>query len=113
MGSGALLLAEERTWAAPGAVVGYFPVDARTPHGAFGGPGAHAVRSYDRVLGYGRWGSEVLRAVTGQATPYLPHGIHIRQWQQVREDDYENARARLGRRVTDDTVLIGCVAANQ
>ena len=41
---------------------------------------AWAVRMYDRVLGYGKWGSLVLRNVTGQSTPYLPHGIDLGQF---------------------------------
>jgi glycosyltransferase involved in cell wall biosynthesis len=94
---------------------GYFPVDARTKRGPFGGPAAQAVRSYQRVLGYGLWGAEVLEAVTGRGSvSYLPHGIDNRRTSgPFSAQDVRYVREVLGRRVTDDTILIGCVAANQ
>lgn len=93
---------------------GYFPVDAWTRSGAFGGPAAHAVRSYDRVLGYGRWGAGVLKNVLGRPVQYLPHGVDLDTFQpQTSKESYALAREVLGRRVTEATVLVGCVAANQ
>lgn len=91
---------------------GYFPVDARTRRGPFGGPAAEAVRNYDRVLGYGRWGAEVLKAVVGRPVSYLPHGLSG-GWDMPQPEAAQRLRQAFGRRVTEATVLIGCVAANQ
>jgi glycosyltransferase involved in cell wall biosynthesis len=103
----------QRRQAIPAAWWGYFPVDARTRRGGFGGPAGECVRHYDRVLGYGKWGAEVLEAVRGRSVSYLPHGIYTAQWGELQPEHYVMVRERLGRRVTDDTVLIGAVAANQ
>lgn len=92
---------------------GYFPVDARTRRGPFGGPAGEAVRNYARVLGYGRWGAEVLGAVVGRSVPYLPHGLDPVWGPLPALGSDLRVREILGRRVTEDTVLIGCVAANQ
>jgi glycosyltransferase involved in cell wall biosynthesis len=92
---------------------GYVPVDARTRRGPFGGPGADAMRHYARVLGYGRWGAEVLRGVRGEPVSYLPHGIDLEMFQPPTswEPDEETATI-LGRR-SANKLVIGCVAANQ
>ncbi len=93
---------------------GYFPIDAHTRGGAFGGPAAQAVQSYDRVLGYGRWGAEVLKRVVGRPVSYLPHGVHLEVFQPLQDPEvYQQVRETLGRRVTEETLVIGCVAANQ
>jgi glycosyltransferase involved in cell wall biosynthesis len=57
---------------------GYFALDAVNSLGGIGGPAAEVVRGYTRVLGYGRWGSRVLRGLREQAVPYLPHGLDLR-----------------------------------
>lgn len=75
---------------------GYFAVDSVNSNGTLGGPAAEAVKSFDRVLAYGRWGSQVLRKLREESVPYLPHGLHLDAWQplpQVRD-------------------LVGCVATN-
>lgn len=100
------LPAETRWW-------GYMPVDARTRRGAFGGPAAEAVRAYDRVLGYTRWGAEVLQAVTGRSIPYLPHGLFDSWGWPISAEAYAKGRTTLGHAVEDDRILLGCVAANQ
>lgn len=93
---------------------GYCPIDAATRSGTFGGPAADAVRRYDRVLAYTRWGSRVLAGVTGHKVPYLPHGIDLTTFApNVTAEEYAEARTTLGPRVDTDTVVIGCVAANQ
>lgn len=92
---------------------GYFPIDARTRRGPFGGPAGEVVRAYDRVLAYGRFGAEVLRGVVGHGVGYLPHGIEAEWGAAQAPEAYQVVRAVLGRRVTEHTVLIGCVAANQ
>ncbi len=93
---------------------GYFPVDAQTRRGAFGGPAGMAVRQYARVLGYGRWGARVLKGVTGRDIPYLPHGIDLDTFTPEETGaGREEALGILGRRVKASTIVIGCVAANQ
>lgn len=91
---------------------GYFPVDAANVNGALGGPAGDAVRGYDRVLGYGRWGAEVLKATRGGKVPYLPHGLDLSVW------DYRQTVASLGQaeqilQLREGEVVIGCVATNQ
>lgn len=92
---------------------GYFPIDARTRRGAFGGPAAVAVRNYDRVLAYTRFGAKVLEATVGHPIKALPHGLDAGWQQAISQDGMGAVRARLGRRVQEGTWLIGCVAANQ
>lgn len=66
---------------------GYFAVDGHNRHGRFGGPAAETVQRYDRVLGYTRYGAEVLGKVLNpltapNGTQWLPHGhywdTHVR-----------------------------------
>lgn len=96
----------------------YFAVDAHNPQGKIGGPAAAAVQAVDRVLGYGKWGAQVLHATLGAAAPaveYLPHGLDTRLFRpgaaRVEADDtfidwHDATRHR-------NPLIIGCVAANQ
>ncbi|MEK7764995.1 MAG: hypothetical protein AAB368_02045, partial [bacterium] len=74
---------------------GYFPIDSENIQGRLAGPAAEAVWACDRVLGYGRYGAQVLHATlqaklqeetTGKGgrgaarasmapVGYLPHGL--------------------------------------
>jgi glycosyltransferase involved in cell wall biosynthesis len=93
---------------------GYFPIDAVNLAGGISGPVAYTVSRYDRVLGYGRWGSTILRGATAGPVPYLPHGINTAAWgARVTAEEYRWARETLGRKVHESTLVIGCVAANQ
>lgn len=93
---------------------GYFPVDARTRRGGFGGPAGEVIRHYSRVLGYGRWGASVLGNVTGRPVEALPHGIDLDTFTlQETGAGREEALGILGWHVTPSTIVIGCVAANQ
>lgn len=60
---------------------GYFAIDAENRHGTISGPAAEAVKRYERVIAYGRWGANVLRPVTRGPVAYLPHGIDLDRWQ--------------------------------
>ena len=75
---------------------GYFAVDAVNSNDTISGPAAEAIRRYDRVLGYGRWGAQVLRGVREKPVQYLPHGLDSSVW-------YPRAAHR---------DLVGCVATN-
>jgi glycosyltransferase involved in cell wall biosynthesis len=69
---------------------GYFAVDADDSRGALGGPVAETLaRGYQRILGYSRFGSEVLERTlaldehAGRAkerVEWLPHGIDARRF---------------------------------
>ncbi len=96
----------------PDARWGYFPLDATNIHGTLSGPAAEAVQRYDRVLAYGRWGSEVLRPLRGHSVGYLPHGMDLGVW------TYQQTPASLAAveqvmQKRDGEILIGCVATNQ
>lgn len=91
---------------------GYFPVDAWNVNGTLGGPAAEAIHQYDRVLAYGRWGSEVLRPLRNGPVSYLPHGLDLKVW------TYEQPLVALGAaeeilQIREGEILIGCVATNQ
>lgn len=90
---------------------GYFPVDASNIHGSLGGPMREAVAHYDRVLAYGRWGSEILATIRPKV-PYLPHGLELDLWDYHQPQRLlEAGEAILQRR--DGEIVIGCVATNQ
>lgn len=61
----------------PAQLWGYFPLDGVNISGSLGGPAAAAVRRYRRVLGYGGFGAQVLKSVTGSEVPWLPHGLDL------------------------------------
>lgn len=89
---------------------GYFAVDGEDTHGGFGGPAADAVRKYDRILAYGRYGKRVLKKVTDRRVDWLPHGFlpvafnpQASESQGVPSSDW----------LPPTGVMVGCVAANQ
>jgi len=90
---------------------GYFPVDAHNVNGTLGGPPAQAIQQYDRVLAYGRWGSEILGTLR-KPVSYLPHGVDLGVWNyQLPRQFFDRGEEILQRR--DDEIVIGCVATNQ
>ncbi len=91
---------------------GYMPVDATNVHGTLSGPAAEAIQRYDRILAYGRWGSEVLRPLRSGPVPYLPHGLDLDVWTYEQTlDNLQRGEQMLQRR--DGEIVIGCVASNQ
>lgn len=96
----------------PEARWGYFPVDASNVNGTLGGPAAHAVSQYDRVLAYGRWGSEVLRPLRKGAVPYLPHGIDLAVFTTGHTVE-ALGRAEEILQPREGEIVVGCVATNQ
>jgi len=93
---------------------GYFPIDGVNSHGKFGGPAEMVVKGYDRRLGYGHWGAEVIKGITGKATAYLPHGLDLEMWQprkaQADLSDVKDGQPML---YPIHKEYIGCVMANQ
>lgn len=93
---------------------GYFPIDAWNANGGLSGPASEVVARYDRVLGYGRWGSQVLKSARPGPVSYLPHGLELHTWKSWDDDEEHTFASRfLGPRFRADHVLIGTVASNQ
>lgn len=90
---------------------GYFPIDGANVNDSLGGPAREAIARFDRVLAYGRWGSQVLATIR-RPVPYLPHGLDLRVWDyHVTPDALARAEQLLQMRAGE--VVIGCVATNQ
>src|SRR5258708_5841952 len=90
---------------------GYFPVDAHNVQGSFGGPAREAVQCYDRVLAYGRWGSQVLATIR-RPVQYLPHGPDPDVCRLAHAPDVA-AEAERVLRAKPGSWVLGCVATNQ
>jgi len=91
----------------------YTAVDAENVHCGMSGPAGEAVRAFDRVLAYGRWGSQILRTARGRTVPYLPHGIMPATYQTpptVEEADWVTQTLGPYR---GTRWLLGAVATNQ
>ena len=96
----------------PDARWGYFPVDASNIHGTLSGPAAETVQRYDRVLAYGRWGSEVLKPLRSTPVGYLPHGLDLGVWTYLQTPE-SLAKVEVVMAKREGEILIGCVATNQ
>lgn len=104
---------------------GYYPLDAHNRLGAVGGPAARAILDTDRLLGYGRWGAQVLQATRslqgprfGEAparTPiaYLPHGIDTMAWRPTELALADPTFQQWAAGVPPSAIKIGAVATNQ
>jgi glycosyltransferase involved in cell wall biosynthesis len=91
----------------------YTAIDATNRNGVINGPAAAALSRFDRVLAYGRWGAEVLKATYGKEISYLPHGITPEVFAiPPSVEEYKWVAATLGPHVGTADVL-GMVAANQ
>lgn len=96
-----------QTWA-------YTAVDSTNIHGRISGPAGDALRGFDRVLAYGRWASVVVKATTGQATSYLPHGLMLQTYAApMTEAEQRWVRSIIGPYRKREDLLVGCVATNQ
>lgn len=92
----------------------YVPIDAENNNGIVSGPAQAALELCDRVLAYGRWGSQVLkRSLPDRSIPYLPHGIVTETFAApATPEEQAWVQAVFGPHVGQATV-IGMVAANQ
>ncbi len=87
---------------------GYFPVEAVCATGRAPTLGLAAVRGFDRVLAYSRYGAAALGT-----DDWAPHGLDMDVWKpQGRAAGREFLRSK-GLRLCDDDVLVGVVATNQ
>lgn len=103
---------------------GYFPIDSHNRTGAIGGPAQEALHSYDQVLGYVRFGAEVLakslkrsggkgEADAGEVD-WLPHGLdELWQPQEAERVQHRGEVTAYLNTVRRDDLLVGVVAANQ
>jgi glycosyltransferase involved in cell wall biosynthesis len=92
----------------------YPAIDSSNRNGTLGGPPAAALARFHRVLGYGRWGAEVIRSVRGEPVTYLPHGLDLATWAApVTEAEQAWVTTQLGPHCTATKTLVGCVATNQ
>lgn len=92
----------------------YPAVDAGNLIGGVGGPAGEAVSLFDRILGYGRWGSRILKTERMETVPYLPHGLNLRVFAPPpTEEEQAWVRSVLGAFWTEGKLTVGCVATNQ
>ena len=100
---------------APAQLWSYPAIDAPNRLGTISGPAAEAIASTDRLITYGRWASQIVKAMPYPApVPYLPHGIYteaLRTPTTPQEDQW--VAAQLGPHVGRETLVLGCVATNQ
>ncbi len=87
---------------------GYFPVDSAGVAGKLTLPSCETIKGYDRVLGYGAWGAQVLSDSIGRKVDWIPHGINLDVWQPR---DKKASRMAIGSK--GDQPIIGCVMSNQ
>ena len=93
----------------------YTAVDSTNINRTLGGPARAALESFDRVIAYGRWGSEVIHSIR-TSVPYLPHGLNTEVYApELRWTDEDKwVHQQLGAYYRPDVHhLIGCVATNQ
>lgn len=91
----------------------YTAVDAQNLNGRLGGPAAHALSQFDRVLAYGRWGSTILKATLDQPIAYLPHGIFPALWETpATEGEAAWTRSVFGPYARGKTI-VGSIMTNQ
>lgn len=92
----------------------YTAIDAGNINGEITGPAGHALRQFDRVLAYGRWASERLKASLQTPISYLPHGISPAVWQTPStEDEQAWVRSLLGPYCPPEATVVGAVMTNQ
>jgi len=91
----------------------YTAIDSHNRWGGLSGAPGEALRKFDRVLGYGRWASEVIQHVRDGAIQYLPHGLWLDTYRAASEAESAAVREQLGPHLGREATLIGCVATNQ
>jgi glycosyltransferase involved in cell wall biosynthesis len=98
---------------APVQLWAYTAVDAPNRRVTISGPAASVLHTADRVIAYGRWASQILRAVRSPV-PYLPHGLTLQTYTEpLRDEEQQWTRAQLGPHVKRQSLVVGCVATNQ
>lgn len=98
----------------------YTAIDGANRKGEISGPARAALTQFDRVLAYGRYGAERLKASGLGSISYLPHGLVTSLYRDPAVDDWEAqgdqevawVSSILGPHIGTRQV-IGCVATNQ
>lgn len=99
----------------PAQLWGYLAVDASDLTGRLDGVAGEAIRRLDRVVAYGRWGGQILRASgrEGAIIP-IPHPIDAGMWGRPTLAQEEGRwQALLGKFYRPGRRVIGVVATNQ
>jgi glycosyltransferase involved in cell wall biosynthesis len=91
----------------------YTAIDSHNRWGGLSGPPAVALAAFDRVLAYGRWGSEVIKSVREGGVSYLPHGLWLETYHPPNAEEQAWVTTQLGPYLGTGATLIGCVATNQ
>jgi len=87
---------------------GYFPVDSVGVGDKLTTLSRAAVQGFDRVLGYGAWGAQVLSNGLGREVDWIPHGISLETF-----TPRDRAASRMAIGLADDDVAVACVMTNQ
>lgn len=91
----------------------YTAIDSTNINGTIGGPARDALASFDEVICYGRWASQVVSTIR-RPVSYLPHGLTLSTYTQApTAEEADWVEATLGPNFVGDKTLIGCVATNQ
>jgi glycosyltransferase involved in cell wall biosynthesis len=90
----------------------YTAIDSSNAYGSVGGPAREALAHFDRVLAYGRYGSEIIRTIRDRVS-YLPHGLVLSTFStRATADEWDWAWSVIGA-YRGKRLLIGAVMANQ
>lgn len=90
----------------------YTAVDADNIQGSLGGPAREALLHFDRILAYGRWGSQILRTIRDRV-PYLPHGLVLSTYSTPSTEEESAWSASAFGPFRGSRLLVGAVMANQ
>lgn len=88
---------------------GYFAVDGHDHEGKIGGDAGMAIRNFDRVTAYTRYGLKILREVRGAKVSAVPHG----HWIDGPTSGLAGADIFPRFRADRGDWILGCVATNQ
>jgi len=87
---------------------GYFPVDSAGVGDRLTTASRATLQGYNRVLGYGAWGSRVLAKSLGREVDWIPHGISLETF-----TPRDRSAARMSVNLEEDDVAVLCVGTNQ
>lgn len=97
----------------------YAPIDAEGPNGRLTGKMGDALRGFDRVLAYTKFGADLIdKTITPDVpTEYLPHGtdgsvFYPRNRELARRTFVERVTGIKGHTLANDLLMLGCVASN-
>jgi len=97
---------------------GYFAIDGDNHYGRIGGPAAAALKAYDRILAYSRFGAGVIKnTLQRPSVDWLPHGISFDVFRPRGVEDLvqlaHGFHTWAGSKYQKTSCRIGCVTTNQ